>query len=466
MADLYDTAYYNNFIKNLYTTSNVYQSVDKSLWTYIENNSSFDTIFSSSEYFKFPSRVVTTLQNTTAINTFLSEDTLRSYFKNGQDVVSTITTMTEPSASPQNNTINVFIQPGPVIPIANIMEKIRTQQSTKVSGTVKSFETYMINHIDALSSLKMVYTLNNLDKDNINETFRLDYMTQAYDNILSLSYSKKLDLYYKVSNQAKVSMSQILVKYADVIRADTISNLKSNFNNVFFLQLRRHIANNLIIPNNIIVELSGEIQNSMKKVLADVYLKSAYPIINYYFISSLQEKYEKKGDYINSRIAFLAKVFFFYYLIVSIKDTYSVVSGTNYDALTTVVTNINNFLTAINDVKIQGVESENIVSSLHNKSNQVVENGKNMSHMRRAIQQNQLGMRNIIEGTDIVHKRFKRIEALYYVVLSFLIALLIACSTLLVLGLGQYVFYVSGAYVVTILFLVVVKIISAFVKKQ
>jgi len=466
MADLYSTSYYNNFLKNLYTTSNVYQNIDKSLWTYIEDVNSFQSMFSASDYFKFPSSITTTLQNTTAINTFLSDDNLRRFFKNGEDVQSTITTMTAPSASPQDNTLNIILNYGAAIPQVNVMDKLREQASTTLSSTVQSFDTYCVNNIDSISSLKMVYALNHLDRDNINDTYRLDYITQAYDNILNLSTAKKFDLYYKVSNQARSSMRDILVRYADVIRTDTISNLKSSFNNVFFFHLRRHITNNLVIPNNIIVELSGEVQNSMKKLLADIYLKTSYPIINYYFISSLQEKYEKKGDFINSRIAFLAKVFFFYYFVLSIKDVYGITTGDNLATLTAVVTNINNFLTAINNVPIQGNESANIIASLHNKSNDVIENGKNMSHMRRAIQQNQLGMRNIIERSDIVDKRFKRIASYYYVVLSFLIVLLISCSVLLVLGFGKYVFYVSGAYIITILFLVVVKLVSGFVKKQ
>lgn len=111
-------------------------------------------------------------------------------------------------------------------------------------------------------------------------------------------------------------------------------------------------------------------------------------------------------------------------------------------------------------------ELKKIVGDLHKMSNSVSTQAVDISEYKKTIQESRLAMRNILYNTEVIKEKRKNKLIEFYVVLSLLIVVSIACIVLLILKKEDYVFYVGGATVAGVLIYKLIMLIIYFVRKN
>jgi hypothetical protein len=213
-----------------------------------------------------------------------------------------------------------------------------------------------------------------------------------------------------------------------------------------------------------------------KKLVVDMFLKSCYPLVHMVYMQALMEKYASSGDYINVRIIILATVFYVFYCIKYLESNINrtmppanmIQPGTEEAGITNILTKIKNYLENNNKINLTSNDSANdemkkIVVGLHDLSRDVTGQNRNIQITSEQIKENQITMRNIIFNIEVKRKEFGKARNEFIFALVLLIVFTIVNVLLLVLGLPDYVFYLSGFFGVIIIFYLIVMMIIRFV---
>lgn len=252
------------------------------------------------------------------------------------------------------------------------------------------------------------------------------------------------------------------------------------FKGPLYYNLRTELTNQIKFPPNTFNHDNKNVQLYLKQLLADIYIKTCYPVIIFDYIDCMMNLYIEYGDFVNSRIALLAKVMFSYYIFVNISTAYSQMgqaindpADPNRATIENYISKINFYLQNINNIDLNASNNNmmiSIVKDLHKKSAVVVDKSKEIQMLKEQIKGNQLAYRNVIYNTDVSKKFYKAKITENIVLIVVLLLLIVVCSVLLFLHteenkLNLYVTYISGGFALIILMYLIFKMVSKLVRK-
>jgi hypothetical protein len=298
-----------------------------------------------------------------------------------------------------------------------------------------------------------------------------DDLNNAKDiSLMSLRINKNvMTIINNLTDKISEIMSNELDKTTDLnvnIMTD-FSNISSSYKSPFYYILRTRLADEMNIPKTVFpIDNTSDVMVYIKKIVADSYLKTFFPILHYIFIDNLLNKYKAKGDYVNTRIALLSKIFLTANILSAFKTSYS-------SEDTSIIDNYNNiladYLTKLNNNDLNANPGTNVISDIlkqiHTKSNSVVTANTDMNTLKMDVTSNQQALRNIVTNNDVMHKRVNTRALIFYIFLAFAILLVIAASVMIFIGKLDYAYYIIISTLFLIFILKVIEIIRSFVVK-
>lgn len=306
-------------------------------------------------------------------------------------------------------------------------------------------------------------------------------LTDAINAISTqLSPSRKKQLFTVVVAQAQKSLLGILLELPQIstdIMTD-FNNTNGSFSRPLYYQLRTSMGNELVISTSIIPDQEDYVWMYIKKIVSDIFIRTCYPMIHYLFIDAMMKRYSKQGDYVNIRLALLAKVFYIFYFVDYIQQNiYLPDNSLSSDdralygqTIDQIKTKLNDYLTSLNNIDITSKPGQNalanIITSLHTLSGDVVDKSQQIDYIKKNIVDNQQALRNIIANVDIVRDQYNYQSTEFWIVLTILLIVVIASGVLLFLNMPQYVIYISGAVLIVVLVIKIVQLINSFITKN
>jgi hypothetical protein len=313
-----------------------------------------------------------------------------------------------------------------------------------------------------------------------------DTQTQTiYNNLTELSR-----LYFDSLFESELKIKDI----NDPIIINLLSSLGNgdNYTSIIYYSLRDSIAKQLNssssgcanILKNIISSEGPDVSLYFTKLVADIYIKCSYPLLQYQFLSSLMKKYMNKGDFVNTRLGLFAKVHLVLYivsvlsLVIQNFDQKGNYSSLNRDELVSVASMLNDILYKLNKYlenmnKIDmtsdttsDVEISKILSRLHDMSSNVESESRDISVIQSSIESSRLEIRNLIFNISIIEKKKVLRQIEFWISFGILILLLLSCITLLFLDMNKIVLYITGITILLVLLYKLVLMILSFIKKQ
>jgi len=485
-----DSTYYQNHLKYLYdSTANnqepVY-NVDNLLYSYTSRNT-FTNNVTPSLFFNEITQVSLNREEPddvrTRVNTADSVDLPR---------LRTTNTFTEITT---NNEVKIDITRGSQMSTEAMLQSIaqgtdfvtRTESAilglnNDITKSHTAFDQYMLGILTAVCAPCFARAVKSLSS-NIPPNAPQN-LEDAINDVALRNYNQLHQLYTVVAMKVMSSFQEVVIPLTN-IRTDTMAdfnNANESFKRPLYYQLRSKIADELVITPPILMGNETEDFTIMyiNKILADIFIKSCYPVIHYLFIDAMMKKYAQAGDFINIRLALLAKIFYTYYFIDYInQNIYAADSAlqsdsgkkATYDSLFAQInTNLNNYLISINNIDISTQPGQNalanILKSLHDLSNQVVIKSENINELKGKITEHQLALRSIIANVDIERGKFGWKAFEFWFILTILLIVVLASGVLLFLNKPQFVFYIAGATLTIIIIAKLIELINSFITKN
>jgi hypothetical protein len=495
----FDNTYYTNHLNSLYSDSNIYK-VDSFLFNLrIEDNNNVIT-----------NPVFKTIQSLTYRSDNVDEVNIRAeYVSNSNSDIEYTNVVNETSSNKFSGVaskeyVSVIIGKDSVdIPQNLVIDQINSinNRSTSTSaGYINDSDTdavtkdharmdnYMENVIigSLVSNFKTSFDLIRGDANIINPATNDDNYNQAryalrtiansklntlIENMIDLGNSALCDIVTaKVSTNLKFNSTSSSSTDKRYVSDKFLSNLY-NFKGPLYYKLRSEMTKRLNVKN--ILE-NNDAQLYFKMIIVDIYIKIFYPLLVYNYISCMMKLYVKNGDFINSRIALLAKIMYTYYFILKISNIYSrgASNAVQTGILTSVINKLKKYLENVNRIDLQGGSDvmSSIVRDLHSKSNDVVEKSESIQSVSEQIKTNQLAMRNVIYNTSELRKQYKDKRAVFVLLVCILIILFSVCSLLLFIqtpenNFKMYTIYIVGCMGLIFITLALGKLISGITKQ-
>lgn len=495
----YDNSYYVGHLQPLLTDEELY-NVDPYLFS-LRERTAVNTAINSEKYFK-------TITNTGV--RFISDNKAEVISRAAMDV--NTFNMTNAQSVRENVTVGTFIP----------LTGAATEEFARVELT------YGSTNIDAskyLTEIKKSVSDTNVEKEHqrmhnflrgIVLTVGVNKFIEVIDNI-SMANSRGANFFdeskyllkalninfvpaliYTVSDTAKsVLCTMVKTKIQQNLdfnnkstttqeqRKYILTNLMEDlqidkFKGPLYYNLRTELTNQIKFPANTFNHENKNVQLYLKQLVADIYIKTCYPVIIFDYIDCMMNLYIEYGDFVNSRIALLAKVMFGYYIFVNISTAYSQMgqaindpADPNRATIENYISKINFYLQNINNIDLNASNNnmmKSIVKDLHKKSAVVVDKSKEIQMLKEQIKGNQLAYRNVIYNTDVSKKFYKAKITENIVLIVILLLLIVVCSVLLFLHtednkLNLYVTYISGGFALIILMYLIFKMVSKLVRK-
>jgi hypothetical protein len=363
--------------------------------------------------------------------------------------------------------------------ITNFESQALRLKNNDITTSHIAFEQYMMSILTSVCSQCFTDALQTASA-NIPPNAPIA-LTDAINAIsYQLSLSKKKQLFTVVVAQAHKSLESIILPLT-VISPDIMNdfnNTEGSFSRTLYYQLRTSMINELVISKSIVPDQEDYVLIYIKKIVTDIFIRSCYPQIHYLFIDAMMKRYAKIGDYVNIRLALLAKVFYIFYFVDYIyQNIYLPDNSLSSDdkalysqTIDKIKTKLNDYLTSLNNIDITSKPGQNalanIITSLHTLSGDVVDKSQKIDFIKKNIVDNQQALRNIIANVDISRDRYNYQFTEFWIVLSILLILVIGSAILLFLNMPQYVFYIAGSVLVVVLVIKIVQMINYFITKN
>jgi hypothetical protein len=367
----------------------------------------------------------------------------------------------------------------------NILASLPFKNDDNVSKSHEKMGTYMENIIKntCLTNFKQAIQMFTSDRNSSDNTqVALTYIINKTDTLSIHSIAD--DLTHSIRSNMFILLNGIL-STNNPIPTDLMSDFKYQgntplFHTPFYYNLRNLAANKMKFNSKIYNTSNTNVQYVIKKILVDTFIKTCYPLLQFDYITNMMLIYLKSGDFVNSRIALLAKAAFTYNFINYI---YSLSSyNTNYnsqlmsDGATTygdfranVLGNLQSYISFMNNINQTDNSSHpitGIAKQLHKKSEQVVDQNLTVQEVKNDIDKNQLGMRNLIHNTDILKAKYNNTVRIFYFLLAVLIIMVILSAMLIIFKFNNYVLLLCGGIALIILLLQIIRSINAFLTNK
>lgn len=305
-------------------------------------------------------------------------------------------------------------------------------------------------------------TISNDDKLTMNNVLNIVKMaTSVNKNILDIVDTISDSVTKIINNELNNSKDLNTGMMTD------FSNNSNSFKSPFYYSLRTKLINDIHIKTKTIpIDESSDVMVYIKKIICDAYIKTYFPYLHYVFIDNLLNKYKTAGDYVNTRVALLSKIFLTVNLLSSFKNTYSGNDTTlidNYNKkLTDYMTKLNN-----NDINASpGTDViTNILKEIHKKSGDVVQAKDTINTLRTSTTTNQQALRNIVTNNELMQKRIYTYTFVFYIMILILLILIATTTTLITIGKTDYAYYIIIMTLFLIFMVKLIQIVRSFVVK-
>lgn len=228
-----------------------------------------------------------------------------------------------------------------------------------------------------------------------------------------------------------------------------------------------------------------DVSDYYNKLIADIFIKCSYPLIQYQFISSILNSYMKNGDFVNTRIGLFSKIYFTYYIVSLLSlvlqsytqsGAYNSVNQEELNNITNMMNDImgklNSYLSNMNKINMNSTnvtsdeEISNIVNTLRNMSNDVHDESMKINNIEGTIQNSRVSIRNMTSNLDIIDNKLYIVNIeLILVIILFLIITIISII-LISIKQEKYTFFIIGGTITLIILIKVSMVIFSFINKN
>jgi hypothetical protein len=485
-----DNLYYQANLKYLFENPGNSQAavynVDKILFKYISfddfgqvrKNVGFETDVVPNTFFKDVGDVVMSAENPTDVATRIIQTDLSAL----QPLPKTTTF---DQTDPLKEDVRIDIVPAasmnPSI-ITNI-QKYLTQASLNNNNPAKyhtNMNEYMKNVIttvcsrrfkDSITKLSTVYS-NLIKQNQQNNITKPTNLLDALQVLVGVSSTRMDMIMLAVDNQCAKSLRNILTPIQNP-PINIMSDFNVNFVRPLYYLVRTDIVSNLILPQGIIPVLSNEETIYLYKIIADAYIKACYPLLHYGFIDYLLQKYTAVGDFVNTRIALLAKVLFTYAFVDYINTNVAPNDSTD-TALTMkgvidkIITTLNNYLIDLNNIDVSSSAGVNkmsdIIKEVHQMSNVVVDKAQTVEEVKGQISNNQIVLRNLIVNHERAHNTLKWTRRRFWFQFFILLTVVLAGAVLLLINKPVLAFKLAAGFGILMVFIVSILLLGVLIR--
>lgn len=288
---------------------------------------------------------------------------------------------------------------------------------------------------------------------------------------------KRDPLVKALCDASKKTLKDIVTKYSNSTVLDfdnarrliqafrSRTDLTSTTYRTYYYLYRSLMIDKFVIDKSIVYETDSKIEMFMRKLLVDLYIKCCYPLIHYDLITMLQDRYTAIGDFVNARLAILAKCIFTYNMV---RAVISNIPEAPVSLSTEFLSNVVAYIGKMNRGESASMDDNllKIIKDLHTMSNDVASSYTAMDDYKKAITQNQLTMRSLLAAIESRKKDVAKRYIEFYVVVVLLFILIGTVGVLYFLERYNYGIIATGVVIVAIALFQLVKLIVSFVKKN
>lgn len=385
-----EIGFYNSYYKFLYednSSDKSFYNVDKLLFIY--QSESFNNIYNIHNIYNNFKNINITFQKTNDVNNRIIQkeqgnlEQLKLYVNQQEGEHIFLKTSRDP-----NYKINSSIFENTV---TNKEIDFKLKNET-IEASIKDTIIESFSMIFFKESLKE-YSTNNLNIKVIDSASTSLKDTIKYINFLANSDNKIFTIFDDLTKTFYKIAFNILSKKTVEIKSNLLSDFTSDIENgykgSFYYLIRSKLIENIKFRSETINITNMEEIVFLKKILCDLYLKTCIPIIHYTFVEILADIYNESGDYVNSRLAVLAKIFISVNLInVLLKDsTEDLINLKRYR---------DNILTYLS--KISSINERNVLTSVKELSKKTNETSKTINDIKEELSDNQKVLRTILSN--------------------------------------------------------------------
>lgn len=322
---------------------------------------------------------------------------------------------------------------------------------------------------------------NTLDPNCLKEpkasTCSHDSYIRALEHLsTSLSDREVEDIYNTLSKVGSAAVKDIIDNIKDIpvnLIAQLGLNTETSFeSSPFYYRLRAKIVSNTSSLNDLFPRSAPSTIMYIRKILADLYIKTCYLQVHFDILDSLQKRHQQLGDFVNARFGILAMVNMTYMFIQNILENVKLLPNTEI-----IITNLNtrlelmsNYITALSNIERSGNNSENqlakIIKSLHTKSLENYKASKSIAELKKEIQQHQIALNNIMVNSDHILRRYKLKYKEFVVITVLLFVLVIACTILFLFKQSTWVIWIALNVMRLIIVFLIIKLLTFFIYKN
>jgi len=481
----FDNSYYQNNLSYLFENNNAVYNIDGALLKYItfqgdgtaRKNVGFESDVSPASFFKEVASVAL-------------------YKESPADVAARMSAADSPSLpnlphsstfdqkDPAKDEVMVGITNGEVMDSTLLTAISAAIPEVTTSSYHSSMNAYMRSIINTVCSKRFKKSINLLSRCrdyvvNANKAINIKTPTNLVDALhllTSLSETRIDMVMLAIDNQCAKSLKNILTAAKDIpvdIMSDfNSSETKTTFKRPLYYLLRTDIVSNLVLPPGILPDFDDNQVLELYyiyKILADIYIKTCYPLLHYNFMDYLMTTYMNAGDFVNTRIALLAKVLFSYAFVDYIQG--HITSTDNNAYLATITSKLSNYLTDLNNIDVNSTpgvnQMSNIIKEVHQISTDVADKAQTLQSVKVDIENNQAVLRNLIVNFETAKRNYYRTVRWFWVQFYIILTVVIVCGVLLLLNKPKIAMNVAmglagvtGLLVVIVIIIAVIKLFS------
>jgi hypothetical protein len=465
----------------------------------------YSAIFDIRDYFINVSSVSVQAQNALLVKSNINENQLRDnglYQYTNDFVAFTGNSQTEDVFIIIGKSDSDSAEAGDVHQIAkNIRNKLETEFSSISTPLYNDHDTmkkYIEDMIHEISFYYFKETQNYFGQNY--QTFNEKIQKAAHK--FGTLYTDEVTEMFKMLNsnlqQVFDSTMADFVKKNNTLNRDVLESymksFRAPFDKTFYYKIRKDLVDTMLkSKNSVCVNIMKKVRSTednstvvyLMKIIVDAYLKTAYPSIQYLFISSLMRQYMSRGDFVNTRMGVFSKVYLSFYMISILHLVLREVetSGNAYSNLNEVTAlkdyllqkpllYLKKYIEAMNriDLKDENADSDKesieILRELQAKSTSVEKDSRKIDIIQKNIQGARLTLRNVMFNIEIQKKQLTKSIAEFWIAFSILLLMTCACIALLVMKKEFYVYYVTGITALGVLIYKLVLLIIYLVNKN
>lgn len=235
---------------------------------------------------------------------------------------------------------------------------------------IKNYFTNTFNNLANLLQIQLDKIIASYETLHVNLIFDLNpgndkFSNQLFYKIKNAMVLSTMEVYNNIINSTSyIDMSILILPYDSKLQKFTLNTYNAN---LLYTQMA-----------------------------VDLFIKSSYPIVHFCLINSLIKQYKIRGDFVNIRLGFLAKLNYTYKIANKIEDLSNATSKF-------ITSSINNYFLALKDLTPTNLNNK--LKAVHDLSNQVQDISHNINDLTVKTDNDKIVLKNIIVNNKVLEKR-------------------------------------------------------------